>query len=168
MIRGLTLLLLLLPLGALACNPFACTTEARSATYVGRLGEATPPGTVADGDSGRIFLMLNEWRGSSPQLSTIVSVKVKGFVSSVSEVDVLEGTPAQPGRLLWSRTTGLLVGDTTWNGGPDLFAGPASWTELWTLLDRGTAFFEVRSSSGASVSGGLRKQESTPFSPACT
>src|SRR5437867_9222711 len=90
-----------------ACNPYKCGTDARSATYVGLLGHSAPPVLpVAETDSGRVFLMLNEWRGSMSQQNVIASVAIRGFVSRVSEIHVHEGAPANPGRLLLRSVSG--------------------------------------------------------------
>ena len=160
---------LLVVLVVSACNPYACETDARGATYVGRLGQTVAP--TADHtslDSGRIFVGLNEWRGSISQQSLSASVKVKGFVPAVSEIHVHEGTPANPGRLLWKTGHGYIVGDTIWNAYLDLFPGPASWADFWSALDEGRAYFEVHSPAGDSVTGALRQLSVSPFTPACT
>ena len=152
-----------------ACNPYACETDARSAIYVGRLGQSVAPtADLTALDSGRIFIGLNEWRGSQAQQNVSASVNVQGFTSAVREIHVHEGTPATPGRLLWKTSNGYLVRDTVWNAYTDLFAGPASWTDFWSALDDGRAYFEVHSPSGASVTGALRQESVSAFSPACT
>ena len=152
-----------------ACNPYTCETDARSAAYVGRLGQSVAPtADLTAFDSGRIFIELNEWRGSAAQQSVSASVNVQGFVSAVSEIHVHEGTPATPGRLLWKTGNGLLVRDTVWNVHTDLFAGPASWADFWSALDGGRAYFEVHSPSGASVTGALRQESVSAFTPSCT
>ena len=161
--------LLLVVLTVCACNPYGCTTDARDAIYVGRLGETVAPtGELTAQDSGRIVLGLNEWRGSQPQQSTSASVTVKGFVPAVSEIHVHEGTPASPGRLLWKTDHGYLVGDTVWNAYLDFFEGPAPWSDFWSALNEGRAYFEVHSPSGDNVTGALRQQRVSPFRPACT
>jgi len=152
-----------------ACNPYKCGTDARSATYVGLLGHSAPPVLpVAETDSGRVFLMLNEWRGSMSQQNVIASVAIRGFVSRVSEIHVHEGAPANPGRLLLRSVSGYLVGDSAWKTGIDLFAGPASWQDLWTRLDDGDAYFEIHSPSGDSISAGLGQAAISDFWPSCT
>ena len=163
-------LLLLLGLsGTWACNPYACGTDARDASYGGRLGQTVAPSErLTEQDSGRIFVLLNEWRGSTSQQNVIASVRVRGFVSAVSEIHVHQGTPAAPGRVLWKSTVGYLAGDSVWNTYLDLFAGPASWSDFWTALDEGRAYFELHAPSGESVSGGLRQLGASPFRPSCT
>jgi hypothetical protein len=152
-----------------ACNPYACETDARSAAYVGRLGQSVAPTAELSAlDSGRIFIDLNEWRGSLAQQNVSASVNVQGFLSAVSEIHVHEGTPANPGRLLWKTGNGFLVRDTVWNVYTDLFAGPASWADFWSALDGGRAYFEVHSPSGASVTGALRQESVSAFTPSCT
>jgi hypothetical protein len=152
-----------------ACDPYACGTDARSATYVGRLGESVAPTAALTAlDSGRIFIGLNEWRGSDDQQNVSASVNVQGFLSAVSEIHVHEGTPANPGRLLWKTSNGFLVRDTLWNVYTELFAGPASWADLWSALDGRRAYFEVHSPSGASVTGALRQESVSAFTPSCT
>ena len=152
-----------------ACNPYACETDARSAAYVGRLGQSVAPtADLTAFDSGRIFIELNEWRGSAAQQSVSASVNVQGFVSAVSEIHVHEGTPANPGRLLWKTSNGFLVRDTLWNAYTDLFAGPASWADFWSALAGGRAYFEVHTPSGASVTGALRQESVSAFTPSCT
>lgn len=152
-----------------ACNPYACETDARSATYVGRLGQSVAPtADLTAVDSGRIFIGLNEWRGSVTQQNVSGSVNVQGFVSAVSEIHVHEGTPANPGRLLWKTSNGYLVRDTLWNVYTDFFAGPASWADFWSALGGGHAYFEVHSPSGGSVTGALRQESVSAFSPSCT
>jgi hypothetical protein len=162
-------LLLLVAFAVCACDPYACATDARDATYVGRLGQAVAPiGDHTSLDSGRIFVGLNEWRGSISQQSLSASVKVQGFVPAVSEIHVHEGTPANPGRLLWKTGHGYIVGDTIWNAYLDLFPGPASWADFWSALDEGRAYFEVHSPTGDSVTGALRQLSVSPFTRACT
>ena len=152
-----------------ACDPYACKTDARSAEYTGRLGETVAPaGDIPSSQSGRIFVGLNEWRGSDSQRNVVASVTVKGFATAVSEIHVHEGTPAAPGRLLWSTSHGYLVGDTIWNAYTDLFHGPAPWSDFWGALDAGHAYFEVHTPTGGSVTGALRQQSVSPFAPACT
>lgn len=152
-----------------ACNLNRCETEARSASYAGRLGQAVASASdLAGGDSGRIVVQLNEWRGWETQHNVVGLVYVRGFVPAVSEIHVHEGTPATPGRLLWKTGNGYLVGDSIWNASRDLFPGPASWDEFWNALDEHRAYFEVHSPSGASVTGGLMQTSTAPYSPACT
>jgi hypothetical protein len=117
---------------------------------------------------GRVFLMLNEWKGSVTQQNVDASVNVWGFVPNVSEIQVREGTVTTPGRVLWTSTVGILVRDSTWNNGRELFGGPATWSDFWDRLNTGQAFFEVHSSNGTTVSAALRQVSSSPFSPSCT
>ena len=162
------LVAVLVAAGVAACDPYACGTEARSATYAGLLGQAVPPTSPpAESDPGRIFLELNEWRGAISQQNVIASVNVRGFVSAVSKLHVHAGTPANPGRVLWESTSGYLVGDSIWRTGIILFEGPGPWSDLWTLLEGGGAYLEVHSPSD-SISGGIRQVSSSPFSPSCT
>ena len=163
------LFLLLLAAGLEACDPYACTTKARSATYVGRLGESVAPTTdLTLFDSGSVILLLNEWRGSVSQQSVEAGVNVQGFVPAVSEIHVRAGTPANPGRVLWRTDHGYLVRDTIWNSYRDLFAGPGTWADMWNLLDAGEAYFEVHSPAGDSAAAGLRQETATGFTPSCT
>jgi len=167
LLRGCWLALLVFVVSA--CNPYACATDARNAIYVGRLGQSVAPtDNLTAADSGRIFVGLNEWRGSLAQQNVDASVTVKGFAPAVSEIHVHEGTPASPGRLLWKTDHGYLVGDSVWNAYRDLFQGPASWADFWSALDEGRAYFEVHSPSGASVTGAMRQESVSAFSPACT
>jgi hypothetical protein len=152
-----------------ACNLYRCETEARSAGYAGRLGQAVASASdLAGGDSGRVEVLLNEWRGWDSQQSVIALVNIRGFVPAVSEIHVHEGTPATPGRLLWKTANGWQVGDSIWNSSRDLYPGPASWDDFWKALDEHRAYFEVHSPSGASVTGGLMQTSTSPYSPACT
>ena len=164
-----SVLLAVIVAGTAACNPYACTTDARSATYSARLGQAVAPTSeVPERDSGRVFLAVNEWRGSVTQQNVIASVNVWGFVPTVSNLQVREGTPASPGSILWKSSNGYLVRDSTWNTGIDLFEGPGNWTDMWNLLAQGRAFLEVHPVSGDSVSAALSQVSSSPFSPSCT
>ncbi len=161
--------LVVITVGVAACDPYQCGTEARSATYEGRLGQSIPPTvTLADNASGRVFLMLNEWRGSISQQNVIASVNIRGFVSTVSEIHVHEGRLGDSGRVLLKLANGYLVGDSAWKTGMELFAGPASWGDLWSLLNSGRGYFEVHSSSGDSVSAALGQASISDFAPSCT
>jgi hypothetical protein len=151
-----------------ACNPYACETEARSAEYDGRLGQAVAPTVpLTAADSGRVFILLFEVRGPDPQQSVQASVNVKGFATAVSELRVREGAPGSPGRLLWSTTNGYLVGDSLWNA-TDFFHGPASWADFWGALNAGHAYVEIQTPTDATVNGGLRQGTLSPYSAACT
>jgi len=162
------LLALLVTLGAIACDPYACTTDYRSATYVGRLGDAVAPsGNLGDRDSGQVFLELNEWRGSASQQSVLASANVWGFVSGVSEIHVHEGAPGNTLRLLWKSANGYLVRDSIWSTGIDPFGGPAAWADVCNALNEGRGYVEVHSPTGDSVSAGLRQTSISPFSPSC-
>lgn len=152
-----------------ACDPYQCGTKARGADYVGVLGQAVaPPGDIASTVNGRIYLGLNEWQGSVAQQNVVASVNIVGFLPAVSEIVVREGTPATPGRALWSTSTGILVRDSVWNASQVLFEGPATWSDFWNALDTGHAYLEVHSPTDATVSGGLRQAHGGTFTPACT
>jgi len=153
---------------ASGCGLYECVTESRSATYSGQLGQSVAPPMVGERDDGRVFLSLNEWRGGIEQQSVIASVNIVGFVPEVSEVHVHAGSPANPGKILWSSHTGLVIRDSVWNNFNELFGGPASWSEFWDSLNAGRAFIEVHSASGASASGGLRQEQIDGFSKSCT
>jgi hypothetical protein len=161
--------LVVITVGVTGCDPYRCGTDARSAIYEGRLGQSTPPAvTLADSASGRVALMLNEWRGSTSQQNVIASVNIRGFVSTVSELHVHEGQPGDAGRVLLKLANGYLVGDSAWKTGIELFAGPASWGDLWGLLNGGRGYLEVHSSSGDSVSAALGQASVSDFAPSCT
>jgi hypothetical protein len=153
---------------AAACNPYECLTDSRSATYAGKLGQAVAPANVAESDPGRAFLLLSEWRGSIEQQNVHASVTIAPFMTGVREVHVHAGTPTNPGRLLWRSTTGSVVGDSIWNLYGELFAGPGTWSDFWNQLDRGSAFLEVHSATGDSVTAGLRQTNADPFTHSCT
>jgi len=167
--RVFALVAVLLASSTAACDPYACGTEARSASYAGALGQAVPLASPpAAGDSGWIFLELNEWRGFESQQGVIAAVNVRGYVTAVSKLHVHEGAPDRPGRILWESANGYLAGDSIWQTGINRFEGPGPWSDLWTLLDSGRAYLEVHSPLGDSVAGGLRQVSSSPYSPACT
>src|SRR6185312_14499132 len=123
------------------CNPYQCGTDARSATYAGRLGQLVARTSPSASDSGGISLMLNEWRGSVTQQGVIAFVRVRGFVSGVSKLHIHEGTPANPGRTLWESANGYPAGDSVWQTGINPFEGPGPWSDLWNLLESGGAYF---------------------------
>ena len=163
------LALLLAAFAMTGCGLYECATESRSATYVGRLGQSAAPANAAgDPDDGSVYLLVNEWRGSITQQSIIARVNIVGFVAGVSELHVHAGSPANPGRLLWRSSAGILVRDSIWQNFGEIFAGPATWGDLWSALDEGRAFIEVHSASGASASAGLRQEHIEPFSRSCT
>jgi hypothetical protein len=161
--------MLVLATALTACQyPFACQVESRSANYEGRLGELVPPDSSLDPrDSGRVFVGLLEDSGVYPQQSLNVSVNVWGFMSTVSALHIHAGTPGNPGALLWSTNQGLLIRDSTWNTGSILFGGPGQWSDLWTKLADGQAYFEVHSSTGDSASAVLGQTSFNGFHPAC-
>lgn len=161
--------LLLAAFASAGCGLYECATESRSATYVGRLGQSIAPANVAgDPDDGSVSLLLNEWRGSITQQNVIARVNIVGFVPGVSELHVHAGSPASPGRLLWRSSAGILVRDSVWQDFGEIFAGPATWGDLWSALDEGRAFIEVHSASGASASAGVRQEHIETFSRSCT
>ena len=151
------------------CGLYECATESRGATYVGRLGQNIAPANVpGDPDDGSVFLSINEWRGSITQQSIIARVNIVGFVPDVSELHVHAGSPANPGRILWRSSAGILVRDSVWQDFGELFAGPSTWGDFWRALEEGRAFIEVHSASGGSASAGLRQEHIEPFSRSCT
>jgi hypothetical protein len=153
----------------LGCNPYECGTDARSATYAGRLGHlVAPTSPPSESDSGGVSLMLNQWRGSVTQQGVIASVNVRRFVTAVGKLHIHEGTPGNPGRTLWESANGYLAGDSAWHTGINPFEGPGPWSDLWNLLESGGAYFEIHSSVGEAIPASLRQLSSSPFSPSCT
>ena len=160
--------LTLAAMAASGCGLYECITESRSATYAGQLGQSVAPATHGERDDGSVTLLLFELRGGDEQQSVNARVNIVGFVPDVSEIHVHQGSPANPGRILWSSRSGFLVRDSVWQNFGELFGGPATWSDLWDSLNAGHAFIDVHSASGASAAAGLRQEQIEAFSKACT
>jgi hypothetical protein len=153
--------------GIVACNPDQCVTDYRAAVYKGHLDVLTPPATQPEVlDSGAVFLGLNEFRGGAAQQSLHVAVNSLGVLDSVTAVHIHQGTPTNPGPLLWQSTQGFRLGDSIFND-TELFQGPGSWADLWNVLDQGGGYVEALSPTD-SAPAGLRQVSKTPFGPTCT
>ena len=153
-----------------ACNPLGgCQTDYRGALYYGVLGQNVAPATRPQpSDSGSVFIGLNEWQGGVTQQTIDMAVKVRGFMPTVSKVQVYAGTIASPGGLLWESSTGSLTTDTVWTSTGIAFLGPGTWNQLWSALQADSGFFRVISPAGDTVSAGLKQSLNIPFGPACT
>ncbi len=151
-------------------NPYACRAESRSAEYRGRLGIQEPLTVdLTARDSGRIYLSLDETRGVTVSKQVTVSVNVWSFADSVADVHVHERTGSRARRLLFSTSSGLLVRDSVWNGYPQQYSGPVSWSELWEALEGDNAYLEVHPRPGqAAVTGRLTLARTRGFQPSCT
>lgn len=160
-------LVLVVVAGIVACNPYQCVTDYRAAVYKGHLDVLIAPATQPEVlDSGAIFLGLNEFRGGATQQSLHVAVNNLGVLDSVTAVHIHQGTPTNPGPLLWQSTQGSRVGDSIFND-TELFQGPGSWPDLWNVLGQDGGYIEALSPTD-SAPAGLRKISETPFSPSCT
>ncbi len=151
-------------------NPYECLAEYRFAEYRGRLGVQDPLTVdLTARDSGRIYFSLDETRGVDVQRQVTVSVNVWSFADSVADVHVHERTGSRAGRLLFSTSSGLLVRDSVWNGYPQLYSGPVSWSELWEALEDDNAYLEVHPAEGQAASiGRLTLVRTRGFQPSCT
>ena len=170
--RSLRSMLLVAPLALCsAClNPYACRAEYRFAEYTGILGVDEPiDREVGQREPGRVYLSVNQQRGVDPYEQVILSVNVWGFVDSVSEVHIHRAIAPNAGRLLSSSTSGYMVRDSVWNGYPQRHSGPVSWSELWSTLEDGDAYFEIHTGTTLPpVRARLTQVRSGPYQPACT
>ena len=164
------LLVALLLLSSACINPYACRAEYRFAEYKGILGVDEPiEREVGQREPGRVFLSVDQARGVDPYEQVLVSMNVWGIVDTVTEVHIHRGSPPNDGRLLFSSTAGYMVRDSVWNGYPQLYSGPVSWSELWSTLEDGEAYLEIHSAPPAPpVRARLTLVRSTPYQPACT
>ncbi|HVF39080.1 MAG TPA: hypothetical protein VM939_04200 [Gemmatimonadaceae bacterium] len=163
--------IVLLPWLTSCVNPFGgCLAEYRFAEYKGRLGVQSPiTDELSVRDSGRIYFSLDEFTGPNAQNQVAVSMNVWSFASSVSEVHVHRRTGSRAGQLLFSTTNGYLVRDSVWNGSPQIYTGPVSWSELWDALNDDNAYLELHPADGKpSVQGRLILSKSGGYQPACT
>ncbi|MBA2707221.1 MAG: hypothetical protein H0U59_05395 [Gemmatimonadaceae bacterium] len=153
-----------------SCNPYGCQAEHRFAEYKGRLGIQIPlTEELSASDSGRIYFSLDEYRGAGGQNQVPVSVNVWGFASTVSEVHVHQRSGAGSGRLLFGTSSGYLVRDSVWNGYPQIYSGPGSWSDLWDTLNDDNAYLELHPAAGGSpVQARLTLARSRGFQPSCT
>ena len=165
-----TLLLAPLLLSSACINPYACRAEYRFAEYRGILGvDERIDREVGQREAGRVFLSVDQARGVDPYEQVLVSVNVWGFVDTVAEVHIHRASAPNAGRLLFSSTAGYMVRDSVWNGYPQLYSGPVSWSEVWSTLEDGEAYLEIH--PGASVPpvrARLTQARARGYQPSCT
>ena len=151
-------------------NPYACLAEYRFAEYRGRLGvQDSVTVDLTARDSGRIYFSLDEGRGPDAFRQVTVSVNVWSFADSVEEIHVHEREGSRAGRLLFSTSAGLLVRDSVWNGYPQQYSGPVSWSDLWEALEDDNAYLEVHPGPGQDATRGrLSLVRTRGFQPSCT
>ena len=170
--RSLRSMFLVAPLALCsAClNPYACRAEYRFAEYKGILGVDEPiEREVGQREPGRVYLSVDQQRGVDPYEQVHVSVNVWGFVDSVSEIHIHRATAPNVGRLLFSSTSGYMVRDSVWNEYPQRYSGPVSWSELWSTLEDGDAYFEIHTGTSPSpVRARLTFSRGRGFQPSCT
>ena len=153
-----------------ACNPYACLSEYRFAEYKGQLGlDGSLEGEVDIRNPGRIYVSLDQTKGSGSSRQVSVSLNVWGFADSVDVIHIHEGSGSREGRLLYSTSAGYLVRDSVWNGYPQEYLGPVSWEDFWDTLEDETAYLELHPANGRQpVRGRLTLSRKRGYQPGCT